>query len=127
MKLKGRFEKHEIQVGLSAELPLAYQGPEEKYTLADRIARSPLAEFKLSKSVLEFELLGTSDEFERVPDRLRCHLLINRMPDEAIPEVEEELRATYAHYVSLADETSTRSLPPPPKAVAATSVARVKL
>lgn len=127
MRLKGRFQKHHIQVGLSEEVPMLYSGPEQKYVLSELLSRHA-AHIKYEKSELEFDLLITSDELVRTPERVRCYSLISSMPEAALPEVEETLRETREHYLALAAaiENRTKALPAPPKTVQATVLERVR-
>ncbi|MBN2497435.1 MAG: hypothetical protein JXR96_22780 [Deltaproteobacteria bacterium] len=126
MKFRGKFEKQEIEVGLSIELPMDYRGPEEKYTLADIIAHSTPKHIRFEKRTVEFEIYGTSTENKETPERYRCHLLVSNMPDIALPEVEEELRDTYEHYISIDLVSQHPSLPPPSRPVTATVINHVK-
>jgi hypothetical protein len=50
--------------------------------------------------------------------RLRCYLLVSKMPNDALHELEEELREIYEHYVFL-ESTAQLSALPPSKAVVA--------
>jgi hypothetical protein len=123
VKVRGRFTKHELQVGLSEELPLDYVGPEQKYALSDLLTRADRLHYK--KDVLDFEMDMTTDELVRTPERVRCYEIISAMPASALPEVEETLRETYDHYVSLAAAAERPALPPA-KTVQATVVERVR-
>lgn len=51
--------------------------------------------------MLGFHLFGTSGEFdlpEPVTVRLLCHALLQRLPDEALPEAVESLTGMYEFY-----------------------------
>jgi hypothetical protein len=78
---------------------------------------------KLKGRFVRFSTLG---ELVETPERIRCHLLVSKMPDAALHELEEELRETYEHYVSLASTAQLSALPPPSKAVTATVIEHVK-
>ena len=121
--MKVKFVKQQLEVGLSAEVPLAYSGPEQKYTLADHLA-TRATHVRFEKSSVEFDF-GTSADLVRTPGRDRCYRLVSAMPDSALEEVEEQLTDAYSHYVALAEaDASPRALPAPRK-VAATVIQRV--
>ena len=127
MKLKGRFVKEELQVGLSAEVPLKYRDPTEKYALADQLVSSDFTpDWRYSRGTYEFEFDLTTDELLHTPSRDRCYLLISAMPDAALKEVEEELREIYEHYLTLAAADKQPRCLPEPKKVTATVVRRVE-
>ncbi|HEV8201519.1 MAG TPA: hypothetical protein VGS03_16005 [Candidatus Polarisedimenticolia bacterium] len=111
MKLKATFEKHNLEVGLSAVRPIISPDPEAKYAVADLIGSVNLKYQKMSGS---FELDITSDELAIFPElnRLRCYVLVNQLPAEAVHEAEEELQGIRDHYVQVAQ---TRASLPPPK------------
>ena len=115
--------KDEVQVGLSSALPIASIESEDKLQVADVVERIAASHVKYTKRTLEFELEMTADEvLERSPERIRCHRLISTMPAPALGEVEEELRETYKHYLTLAQVAAERPLLPPPREVTASVI-----
>jgi hypothetical protein len=123
--MKVKFEKQKLEVGLSAELPLHYEGPEQKYTLADSLAHATPTHVSFEKSTLEFDFATTAD-LVRTPARDRCYRLVSAMPDSALSEVEEELGETYQHYLAIAEAERARHLLPAPREVTALIANHVK-
>lgn len=126
LKLKGRFEKEEIRVGLSAGLPLAYDGAEEKYAIVDLIASSHPSHFTYTKDVIRWEMEITSDSPFRSADRGYCYHLISIMPDDALEEVTQELSETLQHYISIEEINRQPKYLPTTKEVSGIVVDRLK-
>lgn len=125
-RIKVKFEKQTLQVGLSAEIPLTYRGPEEKYELADWLAPVRPSFVTYEKDTLLFEFQTTSDELPHSPERARCHHLVRILPESALPEVEEELAETYQHYLAIAEAKDQTKLLTAREPVRATVVEIVK-
>lgn len=117
MKIRAEFEKLELEVGLSSERPIVYQGPEQgpeqKYALADLIPSS--VKVRYQKRTEAFELDMTTDQMASVlpPARRHCHTIVAQLPDEALKEAEKELVGIRQHYLEIAE---TRKALPAPKA-----------
>lgn len=126
MKLKGSFEKEEIRVGLSAGLPLDYDGSEQKYAITDLIASSNPSHFTYTKDVIRWEMEITSDSLFRSADRGYCYHLISIMPDSALEEVTQELSETLQHYISIEETNRQPKYLPATKEVSGVVVDRLK-
>lgn len=105
---KARYEKQEISVGLSFDLPISYQGANGKYLVADHVELSVKMDFR--KEVFALEINGTSTEIPHLaPSRLRCYELVALLPASALAEAEEELKELAEHYKSI---EQTKTTPP---------------
>jgi hypothetical protein len=107
MKVRGRFQKQELSVGLSNLLPLAYRGPEEKYAKADMLTIGNAAHHPWRGTKITYETTTIDFEFVafEVPahaeGRFRCIQLVSELPEAALSEAEEELVAIRDHYFAL--------------------------
>ena len=69
---------------------------------------------------LTFDLeIETTDEMSQPTTRGRCYLLIHKMPQVALGEIEENLREALLHYIDLEKIERTRLIPAPKKKVSA--------
>ena len=76
------------------------------------------------KTTFDFELATSAGTID-APARLRCLMLVNALPDAALPEVEEELAAIGNHHLALRRPAELARLPAA-KPVTATVIERVK-
>ncbi|MFH0899104.1 MAG: hypothetical protein V2A73_00600 [Pseudomonadota bacterium] len=126
--VKGKYEKEELHIGLSSELPNSDQS--EAYSVEDLIARSSLTYVKHVKQTFQIEMVTTAatEDLPLVwsPERIRCYRLVSAMPEPALPEVEEELQETFQHYIALAAAAQAPKLLPAKREVKASVTERVR-